>query len=84
MEEEGIFNRLLRRLGVHQQRTVTYGRSVEVGRFGRGESGKVWFGWSVDLEDGESPDEALAKLRAKADAQELFEKEDFERRKRSR
>lgn len=63
-------------------KTVTYGRTIEVGRFGRGRSGRVWFGWEVEREEGESEEMILDRLRLMADAKEIEERETFERRER--
>ncbi len=64
---------------------VTYGRTIECGRFGGGRrTGKVWFGWEVHLPaDGSvSAAEALADLKAKADLMEESEREEFDERQR--
>ncbi len=61
--------------------TVTYGRTIEVGRFGKGRSGKVWFGWSAEVEADETPEMVLRDLQIKADKQEIEEHQDFEDRR---
>lgn len=63
--------------------TVTYGRTIEVGRFGHGRPcGRVWFGWTVELEEGDTEASALATLKERADTQEQIERDEFDARNR--
>jgi nicotinamide mononucleotide (NMN) deamidase PncC len=59
--------------------SVSYGRSIQVGRFGhRGQPvGKVWFGWSEDVKKGETHEQVMKRLRARADEQEEIERRDY-------
>jgi hypothetical protein len=55
-------------------KSVSYGRTIELGKFGRGHTQKVWFGWEVEREEGESEEACMTQLRAMADAQETQER----------
>lgn len=59
---------------------ITYGRTIEVGRFGRGRSGRVWFGFTATLETGDTEVSVLAALQDRADAQEVVERDMFDRK----
>jgi hypothetical protein len=59
-----------------RDKVVVYGRSIEVGKFGRGPSGKVWFGWEAEVLEG-TKDQAMDLLRARADKVEADERESF-------
>jgi hypothetical protein len=59
---------------------VNYGRTIEVGRLGRGRSGRVWFGWTAEVEEGETEADVLKALQDKADEQEKQERRAFDRR----
>jgi len=65
-------------------KVVSYGRSIEVGRFGKGRSGKTWFGWEVEVGEGETPELVLEALKRRADEQEIEEREAFAERSRDR
>lgn len=58
---------------------VSYGRTIELGKFGRGPMGKAWFGWVILLEEGETENDAMLELYKLADQQEEDEHERFSR-----
>ena len=60
---------------------VCYGRTIEVGRFGRGRSGKVWFGWEAEVGKDETPESVLTALKQRADEQEIEERKSFDKRR---
>ncbi len=61
---------------------VSYGRTIEVGKFGHGRPyGKVWFGWEAECEEGEE-DRTMNTLGQQADAQEKIERKEFDERNR--
>lgn len=68
-------------------KTVSYGRTIEVGgpfgRHGRPVE-KVWFGWEVELEEGEDEAIVTENLQALADAREMAERKAHEDRYRRR
>lgn len=60
---------------------VKYGRSIECGTFGETKhTGKVWFGWEVELESGDTVEAVEAKLRETADTVERDERVTWEER----
>lgn len=61
-------------------KVVKYGRTIEVGKFGKGPSGRVWFGWEVELEEGEDAATILNQLRDEANMTESMERLGFNRR----
>lgn len=65
-------------------KTMSYGRTIEVGGpFGRGRAmGKVWFGWEVELEEGDDEATVEAILKAKADEREVKERKEHDERAR--
>lgn len=59
--------------------TISYGRTIELGRFGHGETGKVWFAREIELESGDTMEDALHVLHVWADEQETAERQRFAR-----
>lgn len=58
---------------------VRYGRTIELGEFGRGRRHKkVWFGWTAEVQDGQTEEEVMELLHEKADEQEGREQELFD------
>lgn len=55
-------------------KSVSYGRTIELGKFGRGHTQKVWFGHEVEREEGETEEQCMSQLRAWADVQEAKER----------